>query len=338
MVYLLKLYSKHLLAELRSDWLLDIKHWPPTWPPVRLQKGERPSFAREIKAFRRADSNKRETRILKDFITASNHKIQAYRLVDYIAREAGLPISPPEVYLANVLIGDVDPNKLGPRFVLKPMKGSGNQGVFCVERRGDSFYDSARKQTFSWDELRDRYLEERRIFLKSRKRGQVKRPFSERVFAEEWLQDGVRGDIPLDYRMYCFFGRCGLIQQRDCNLGMMGSNRRSRFYNRLWEDIGEVRGPAGMDPTLPPPSGGDAAVRIAETISSYIPLPFIRVDIYITPQGVRFGEFTPFPGSSAKYDPPTDATLGRMYLDAVRRLQKSRFPERDVLMSVIKDG
>ncbi len=312
--------------QLKYDKLFFAAHWPPVWPPVSVRD---PSFRRELRRQRRADRTIMANSKRGQFITAIDVKLQAYRLVEYIAKDAHLKLSPPTVFAADRDIAALDPSTLGQYSVVKPAMGRNNRGVFCLERQGDKFFDVPRKQSFTWDEVRQTYLLEL-------EQAPADKKYSRNVFAEEWVRDDVRGHIPLDYRFYCFFGRCVLIQQRDCNQGMGPKSRLSRYYNRAWQDVGNVCVGKQTDATLSPPERGEEAVRLAEAVSSYVPLAFMRVDFYVTPEGVRFGEFTPYPGSRASFIPPVDAVMGRYYRDAERRLRGSRFPERDVLLAILR--
>ena len=64
--------------------------------------------------------------------------------------------------------------------------------------------------------------------------------------------------------------------------------------------------------SLPKPAGLDEAFAIADRLSK--PFDFVRVDLYLTPHGVRFGEltFTPAAALDNKRLPETDLRFGRM--------------------------
>jgi hypothetical protein len=63
---------------------------------------------------------------------------------------------------------------------------------------------------------------------------------------------------------------------------------------------------------IPKPAGLDKAYDIADTLSKGF--PFVRVDLYLTEQGVRFGEmtFTPAAALDNKRLPETDLMFGEM--------------------------
>ena len=74
---------------------------------------------------------------------------------------------------------------------------------------------------------------------------------------------------------------------------------------------------APEDFTLPKPAGLDEAFAIADRLSK--PFDFVRVDLYLTPRGVRFGEltFTPAAALDNKRLPETDLHFGRMMEDTL---------------------
>ena len=63
---------------------------------------------------------------------------------------------------------------------------------------------------------------------------------------------------------------------------------------------------------LPKPAGLDEAFAVADRLSKGF--PFVRVDLYVTEQGVRFGEmtFTPAAALDNKRLPETDLLFGSM--------------------------
>jgi hypothetical protein len=71
--------------QLEYDQLFFARHWPPVCPPVSVRD---PSFRRELGRQRRADRSIVANRKRGEFITAIDVKLQAYRLVQYIAKDA----------------------------------------------------------------------------------------------------------------------------------------------------------------------------------------------------------------------------------------------------------
>ena len=95
------------------------------------------------------------------------------------------------------------------------------------------------------------------------------------------------GTLPEDYKFYCFHG------QADCVMLCAGRDEgwpKFYFFDRDFQLLRINRdsqaAPEGF--TLPKPAGLDEAFAIADRLSK--PVDFVRVDLYLTPRGVRFGE------------------------------------------------
>ena len=119
------------------------------------------------------------------------------------------------------------------------------------------------------------------------------------------------GTLPEDYKFYCFHGRA------DCVMLCVGRDEgwpKFYFFDRDFRLLRINRdsqaAPEGF--TLPKPAGLDEAFAIADRLSK--PFDFVRVDLYLTPHGVRFGEltFTPAAALDNKRLPETDLRFGRM--------------------------
>ena len=118
------------------------------------------------------------------------------------------------------------------------------------------------------------------------------------------------GTLPEDYKFYCFHGRA------DCVMLCVGRDEgwpKFYFFDRDFRllRINRDSQAAPEDFTLPKPAGLDEALAIADRLSK--PFDFVRVDLYLTPRGVRFGELT-FPPAAAldnKRLPETDLRFGR---------------------------
>src|SRR5690606_13679613 len=59
----------------------------------------------------------------------------------------------------------------------------------------------------------------------------------------------------------------------------------------------------------------------AKLLSSAIPQPFMRIDLFSSVNGVYFGEFTPFLGGFSMFWKSWDERLGMMWLDAQERME-----------------
>ena len=116
--------------------------------------------------------------------------------------------------------------------------------------------------------------------------------------------------LPEDYKFYCFHGRA------DCVMLCVGRDEgwpKFYFFDRDFRllRINRDSQAAPEDFTLLKPAGLDEAFAIADRLSK--PFDFVRVDLYLTPRGVRFGEltFTPAAALDNKRLPETDLRFGR---------------------------
>ena len=136
------------------------------------------------------------------------------------------------------------------------------------------------------------------------------RNVEKKLLIEEYI--GLEGgQLPEDYKFYCFHGRPYCVM-----LCMGRSEGRPRFYffdrdfkllriNRDSQNAAE-----DFSPEKPPLL--EEAFSLAEKLSAGF--PFVRVDLYLTDKGVRFGEltFTPAAALDNKRLPKTDLLFGSM--------------------------
>lgn len=136
------------------------------------------------------------------------------------------------------------------------------------------------------------------------------RHIEKKLIVEEYI-GGDDGELPEDYKFYCFDGEafCVMVCEGraegwpkfyffDRNFRLLRINRDSR------------EAPEGF--SLPRPQGLEEAFYVADTLSAGF--PFVRVDLYLTKSGVRFGEmtFTPAAALDNKRLPETDRMFGEM--------------------------
>jgi TupA-like ATPgrasp len=111
-----------------------------------------------------------------------------------------------------------------------------------------------------------------------------------RIICERYLETDA-GFLPLDYKIYCFNGKAGLVS--------VCSNRAiSLIYNYFdlnWEKM-NITKKVFLNENLPKkPECFDEMVKYAEILSK--PFPFVRVDFYIYKGKPVFGEMTFTPGA-----------------------------------------
>lgn len=136
------------------------------------------------------------------------------------------------------------------------------------------------------------------------------RNIDKKIIVEEYI-GAEDGTLPEDYKFYCFDGRaycCMLCQGRE--EGWPKFYFMDRDFKLLRINRDSKNAPEGFE--LPKPQWLDKAYEVADILSKGF--PFVRVDLYITNNGVRFGEmtFTPAAALDNKRLPETDLMFGEM--------------------------
>ena len=211
-------------------------------------------------------------------------------------------------------IKNIDFAILPTKFVLKPQDGASNNGVFLIEKRKKLFFDYMRNKEFSEEQFIAEYYDELSRF----------KSINEPVMIEECLNDeNPNNKIPFDYKFYCFFGQVIAIMQRNVNGGRQPTDWRYKYYDSNWNNLGIIHKSVTYDNDLKPPKHAAELIAVAERISAWIPIPFVRIDLYSTDKGVAFGEFTFHPGTYKNYTLEWDQKLGQAYEDSERRIKES---------------
>lgn len=180
---------------------------------------------------------------------------------------------------------EIERLKLPERFVMKPNHLSGCVKIVPSLREQDRAELAATAR--NW--LRRNYFNEQLEW--------AYKDIPPRILFEELLE--VNGEIPYDYKFYCFAGEPRFIQV-DRNRFI---DHRSNHYDPDFRPIPMrcVLAPPSETP-LPPPPNLAAMLDIARSLSSGI--DFIRVDLYDLGERVVFGELTLYPGGGyARLEP-----------------------------------
>lgn len=206
------------------------------------------------------------------------------------------------------------------RCVIKPVWGHGNLGVFLLELQKDSicFYDHMRHKKFSANDLIDEFYSE------------TTGKCSRQVLVEEVVDNYDDSFfVPLDFRMFCVNSKVELIMQRNVNKGRDPKLWESVYYDDNWSIVNAVKGrKASLDLKCPPLKIGAELMEVATRLSKKIPLPFIRVDLYASSNGVFFGEFTAAPGTYKRFTDEWDFKIGKsiaaseLMLDSIKYNKK----------------
>ena len=129
-----------------------------------------------------------------------------------------------------------------------------------------------------------------------------------RVIVEEMLE-GPDGGIPDDLKFFVFHGECRFIQVDSGRYGI----RTQDFYRPDWEHLPMSGGPAWAEPPRARPGRLDEMIAIAEKLGEGT--DFVRVDLYLLPDRIVFGELTSYPaGGDSPFEPARfDEEFGRSW-------------------------
>ena len=205
-------------------------------------------------------------------------------------------------------LSEFDLDSLPDKFVIKPIVGSGADGVFLISKQNGQLIDLLNGKNYS-NKLTNLYVE-----------GLSK--FSGVGFIAEQLVE-FNNRPSLNWKVFSFYGEVGLIRQGD-------QGKPDKPY-KLWSPDGRDLGPIDRlgfryDPSLPAPRDIDKLLEAAKKISLCVKTPFVRVDLYESDDDVYLGEVTLRPSSLWKkkhfqrFTPEWDRKLGEMWEDAQVRL------------------
>lgn len=112
-----------------------------------------------------------------------------------------------------------------------------------------------------------------------------------------------------DFKFYAFRGHAAMILQ--VARGQHG--QRYRWYDSDWCPIDTGKYDGALDATLLPPRNPRALLAVAERVSASLSVPFCRIDLYETYQGVVLGELTAVPGTYHAFSDQADTYLGAFF-------------------------
>lgn len=212
-------------------------------------------------------------------------------------------------------------------FVFKPTFASTNAGVYVLDRMDEnSFFDRVSNKTLSIEPI----LEVSRQLLK-----EFGRDTSATNFLVEEVVEDINGlAVPPDYKVFAFYGKAGLVFRSDKNVQPAALT--------FWDGEGRRlrRGAVTVDKHASailvdeePPAFIQEVIKVAEAFSARVPVPMMRVDLYMSTKGPLLGEITLLPGTF--YYENRDilsagmsAYLGNIWLDAEKRIAEDygRYP------------
>lgn len=139
------------------------------------------------------------------------------------------------------------------------------------------------------------------------------------IICERYLDD-LSGDVPCDYKVYCFDGRvhCTMV----CSERGQGGHAEFDFYDREWKNkLPYSKSSLLADRNIPKPDAYEEIIEAAEKLSK--PFPFVRMDFYNINGKTVIGEmtFTPAGCIDTGYTEVAQYNLGKMIKLPEKRLE-----------------
>jgi hypothetical protein len=187
----------------------------------------------------------------------------------------------PEIFGVYNSVNEIDFETLPDKFVLKCTHGCGFN-IFCDNKVTLDIAETKRKL--------DRWMSADYSIIAGELHYSDMTP---RIICETFLDDLVT-DLPIDYKVYCFYGKvhCILVVKgRDFN----GHNVTSDFYDKDWKTkLPYYTSSLNTDRNTPRPESLDEMIEVSEALSK--PFPFVRMDFYNIRGKAVLGEMTFTPG------------------------------------------
>ena len=129
----------------------------------------------------------------------------------------------------------------------------------------------------------------------------------QRLIVEQFVDYG--DECPIDYKLFCFFGRVKMIQ---VDIGRFDRHQR-RIYSPDWQPFDFTQNQHPLAPVQQPPENLDEMIAVAERLAEN--LSPIRIDLYSNGEEIRVGELTNcHTGGAGRFDPPEfDRKLGPLF-------------------------
>lgn len=224
-----------------------------------------------------------------------------YAVRDYV-KQCGCEEILNELYYVWDSVDEIEWEKLPNQFVIKWNFGCG-QNLICFDKSKLDIED-ARRRLRQWYRIHDTFY---LTYSEMQYHGIQPKLICEKLIETE------DGNVPVDYKLYCFGGKpdCVLV----CvNRGKMKHGANYYFFDKDWnlKRYNKAGLNAPSDFTLPKPEGIEKVFEYAEKLTK--PFPFVRADFYLEKDKVTFGEltFTPCGGFDVNRLPETQLLFGSM--------------------------
>lgn len=235
------------------------------------------------------------------------------------ATDNGLPM--PKMLRSWKTPDEIDLSGLPTRFVLKPSVMFSTWGVMLLERMPNGKY---------WESLKSRELTLEQIKAEQELAyGHCKYKGSYRVIVEERVESPYEGEaIPLDYKVYSFYGQPYLIHQINRNVTPVRFAFFDGAFDPLDLDYAIVSDWKSRPKDQPVrPDEWEELLRIAGEVTRVLRTPYMSVDMFVGQNGPVIGELTPSPGdafyrNNFHFSDAFDQQLGDEWTAAEERIRR----------------
>lgn len=188
----------------------------------------------------------------------------------------------PDLYWKGADVENIDFSNLPPYYVIRPTVGHSCNLVFVMDN-GQNLFDKKH--------YRDEQI---RAILKR----EVMKNKSLEFLIEEFLknEDG-KYAIPTDYKFYCFNGEIACLYAIN---RLSPKSGYGTFYDENWNELKKVQFNYPPISNQKAPNCFKEMVETAKALSKSYDM-FVRIDLYATPKGCVFGEFTPTPSMGMNF-------------------------------------
>lgn len=261
-------------------------------------------------------------------------KVHTQKLVNYedkvkskeIAQKSGCPV--PKNYWIGSSAFSIPFKKLPKRYVAKPSHYASSKGVFLMNHGKNMFNGEKVKKNEMIQTLQK--ILSIRITPKANEWATSKIP--RRIIIEEFLPN-LEGkyDVPTDYKCYVFHGKVCMVR---VDYDRLSDKQSVDYFNREFQLITfdpvrtkHLHKTKSSDPIPLKPAGYDLMIEYVEKMGEKFG-SFIRIDMYLTPDGPYFGEFTVYPGSGAGslFTEKTDRYMGALWQNSELVLGENQKP------------
>lgn len=207
-----------------------------------------------------------------------------------------------ELYGVYDHVEDIPWDTLPNQFVIKWNFGCGHNLI--VRNKSNLDINEAKNKLKEWYKVHDTFY---LTYSEMQYKGIPPKLVCEKLIETE------DGELPVDYKLYCFNGRpdCVLVCAKR---GHMKHGAEYYFFDKDWnlKRYNKRGKEAPEDFTLPKPENLGLLFDYAEKLAK--PFPFVRADFYLEKGQVTFGEltFTPCGGFDVNRLPETQVLFGNM--------------------------